>query len=118
MLCDICKTNVAKIHLTEIEGGKTKKVDLCESCSKEKGVEGSTSFALADMLLGLGASQEMAAASGGSEVKCKACGFSQADFKKSGRFGCAECTPRSRKDWKACSNPCTREPGTSARFRA
>lgn len=91
MLCDICKTNVAKIHLTEIEGGKTKKVDLCETCSKEKGVENSTSFALADMLLGLGASQEMAAASGGPEVKCQACGFTQADFKKTGRFGCAEC---------------------------
>jgi protein arginine kinase activator len=91
MLCDICKTNVAKIHLTEIEGGKTKKVDLCEACSKEKGVEGSTSFALADVLLGLGASQEMATAAGGPEVKCKVCGLTQADFKKTGRFGCAEC---------------------------
>ncbi len=91
MLCDICKTNVAKIHLTEIEGGKTKKVDLCEACSKEKGVEGSTSFALADMLLGLGASEEMAQASGGAALKCNGCGFTQTDFKKTGRFGCAEC---------------------------
>jgi len=43
------------------------------------------------MLLGLGASQEIEQAAGGVEVKCPRCGFSQADFKKSGRLGCPEC---------------------------
>ena len=66
------------------------KVDLCEECAKNKGVNDST-FALADMLLGLGASQEIEQAAGGVEVKCPQCGFTQADFKKSGRLGCAEC---------------------------
>jgi protein arginine kinase activator len=50
-----------------------------------------STFALADMLLGLGASQEIEQASGGVEIKCPQCGFTQADFKKSGRLGCAEC---------------------------
>jgi len=39
MLCDICKQNVATVHLTQMVEGKTKKVDLCEACSKEKGVD-------------------------------------------------------------------------------
>jgi protein arginine kinase activator len=91
MLCDICKKNVATVHLTQMVEGKTKKVDLCEACSKEKGVDDPTGFSLADLLLGLGAAQEMEQASAGGEVKCPTCGFTQADFKKAGRLGCAEC---------------------------
>ena len=55
MLCDICKKNVATVHLTQMVEGKTKKVDLCEACSKDKGVDDPTGFSLADLLLGLGA---------------------------------------------------------------
>jgi protein arginine kinase activator len=91
MLCDICKQNVATVHLTQMVEGKTKKVDLCETCSKEKGVDDPTGFSLADLLLGLGAAQEMAQAAAGTDLKCPVCGFTQADFKKTGRLGCAEC---------------------------
>jgi protein arginine kinase activator len=91
MLCDICKQNVATVHLTQMVEGKTKKVDLCEGCSKAKGVDDPTGFSLADLLLGLGAAQDMEQAAGGAEVKCPHCGFTQADFKKAGRLGCAEC---------------------------
>ena len=91
MLCDICKKNVATVHLTQMVEGKTKKVDLCESCSKEKGVDDPTGFSLADLLLGLGAAQEIAQASTSGDMRCSHCGFTQADFKKAGRLGCAEC---------------------------
>jgi protein arginine kinase activator len=91
MLCDICKKNVATVHLTQMVEGKTKKVDLCEACSKEKGVDDPTGFSLADLLLGLGAAQEIATASTGGELRCPSCNFTQADFKKAGRLGCAEC---------------------------
>ena len=90
MLCSICKVKPATVFLTDIKGDKMHKVDLCEDCAKNKGVNDST-FALADMLLGLGASQEIEQASGGVEVKCPQCGFTQADFKKSGRLGCSAC---------------------------
>jgi protein arginine kinase activator len=33
----------------------------------------------------------MEASSGGTELKCPNCGFTQADFKKAGRLGCSEC---------------------------
>lgn len=91
MLCDICKKNVATVHLTQMVEGKTKKVDLCEACSKEKGVDDPTGFSLADLLLGLGAAQEIEQASAGGEIRCPHCGFTQADFKKAGRLGCSEC---------------------------
>ncbi len=89
MTCDVCKTNQATVFLTQIVDGKMQKVNLCESCSKEKGVTDPTGFALADLLLGLGAAQEIE--KGGATQKCVVCGFSQADFKKTGRLGCAHC---------------------------
>ena len=87
----ICKEKVAKVHLTQIVGDKMQKVDLCEECAKTKGVNDPAGFSLADLLLGLGASQEIEQSAGGEEIKCAACGFTQADFKKAGRFGCPEC---------------------------
>ena len=55
MLCDVCKCNDAAVFLTQIVDGKMQKVNLCEGCSKEKGVQDPTGFALADLLLGIGA---------------------------------------------------------------
>jgi protein arginine kinase activator len=89
MDCDVCKKNSATVFLTQIVDGKMQKVNLCESCSKDKGVTDPTGFALADLLLGLGAAQEIE--KGSSVAKCPNCGFSQADFKKTGRLGCAQC---------------------------
>jgi protein arginine kinase activator len=83
-----CKQNPAKVHLTQIVGDKMQKVDLCEECAKQKGVNDPAGFSLADLLLGLGASQEI---SSGEDVKCANCGFTQADFKKAGRLGCSQC---------------------------
>jgi len=89
MVCDVCKTNQSTVFLTQIVDGKMQKVNLCESCSKEKGVTDPTGFALADLLLGLGNAQDIE--KGSSSQKCPVCGFSQADFKKTGRLGCAHC---------------------------
>jgi len=79
------------VHLTQIAGEKMQKVDLCEECAKTKGVNDPTGFSLADLLLGLGASQEIEQAGGGAEIHCPRCNFTQADFKKAGRLGCPEC---------------------------
>ena len=75
--------------MTQIVGGKMQKVNLCEACSKEKGVNDPTGFALADLLLGMGAAQDIERSPSG--VSCSVCGFTQADFKKTGRLGCSAC---------------------------
>jgi protein arginine kinase activator len=89
MFCDVCKSKEATVFLTQIVEGKMQKVNLCEGCSKEKGVNDPTGFALADLLLGLGAAQEIEKNPAG--IRCPVCGFSQADFKKTGRLGCSAC---------------------------
>jgi len=89
MKCDVCQTKEATVFLTQIVEGKMQKVNLCEACSKEKGVNDPTGFALADLLLGLGAAQEIEKNPG--SLKCPVCGFTQGDFKKTGRLGCSNC---------------------------
>lgn len=68
------------------------KVSLCEQCAEEKGVTDPTGFALADLLEGAGtksiAPSALISATG---EKCDHCGFTEADFKKTGRFGCSHC---------------------------
>ena len=90
MQCSVCKEKPATVFLTHIENDKMHKVNLCEDCAKTKGVNDPSGFALADIMLGLGAAQEVEQAVG-TDLKCPRCGFSQADFKKSGRLGCPEC---------------------------
>jgi protein arginine kinase activator len=90
MLCDVCKCNDATVFLTQIVEGKMQKVNLCDGCSKEKGVQDPTGFALADLLLGIGAAEEIEKG-GASTQKCPICGYTQADFKKTGRLGCSSC---------------------------
>jgi protein-arginine kinase activator protein McsA len=71
MLCMLCKQNPAKVHLTQIVEDKMQKVDLCEECAKQKGVNDPASFSLADLLLGLGASQEIAQTASGVEFDAR-----------------------------------------------
>lgn len=83
--CDFC-SKPATVHLTQIVNNKVHKVDLCEDCAQQKGVTDPSGFSLADLLLK--ASLNPTAAQG---IRCEQCGFTQADFKKHGRFGCPAC---------------------------
>lgn len=68
------------------------KVSLCEQCAEEKGVTDPTGFALADLLEGAGTeSKAPSALISATGEKCDHCGFTEADFKKTGRFGCSHC---------------------------
>lgn len=89
MVCDACKKNEAVVHFTQIVEGKVLKVDLCEPCAKAKGMQDVAGFSLSDLLVGLGSAEEMKAE--GPSVRCAVCGFTQADFKKTGRLGCSAC---------------------------
>ncbi len=85
--CDLC-SKPATVHLTQILNNKVHKVDLCEACAQAKGVTDPSGFSLADLLLKASLNPD---ASGTSAVRCEQCGFTQAEFKKQGRFGCPAC---------------------------
>ncbi len=89
MKCDFCEVKTASVFLTQIVKGNMQKVNLCESCAKEKGVTDPTGFQLADMLLGLGQSARVETQP--VELSCTACGMTQNTFRKTGRLGCSAC---------------------------
>lgn len=85
--CNLC-SKPATVHLTQIVNNKVHKVDLCEACAQAKGVTDPSGFSLADLLLKASITPESALSEG---LRCEHCGFTQADFKKHGRFGCPHC---------------------------
>lgn len=108
--CNLC-SKPATVHFTQIYNNKVHKVDLCEACANAKGVTDPGSFSLSDLLAKGGAglteeiNKEIAAITGSdaavgipliadsapSGLSCPRCGFTQAEFKKQGRFGCPHC---------------------------
>ncbi len=92
MNCDVCSTEKATLFFSQLVEGKLKKVNLCKSCADEKGVNDPTGFALADMLEGMGEEKTVVETPvKNDEATCAVCGFTQSDFKKTGRFGCSGC---------------------------
>jgi protein arginine kinase activator len=83
--CGNC-TKPATIHLTQIIDNKIHKVDLCEDCPFKEGVTDPEGFSLADFLM-----KPPSTLVSDQSLKCEACGFTPADFKKTGRFGCPQC---------------------------
>ncbi len=93
MLCNVCGKNEAKVYLTQMVEGKIKKVDLCEGCAKEKGIDDPAGFSLADVLTGMESVQESEAPARdpGGDARCGYCNYTQSEFKKTGRLGCSGC---------------------------
>jgi protein arginine kinase activator len=86
MKCDVCE-NEATVFLTQIINGQMTTVNLCETCSKAKGVTEETGFGLAEAFL----SPSHRTESDSMEIVCDACGFTASQLKKIGRMGCPEC---------------------------
>lgn len=85
--CDECGKE-ATVHLTQIVNHKVHKVDLCEACAKAKGLADADCITLADLL----AKSQLGDDSEGTKgPACEACGFTPADFKRTGRLGCSRC---------------------------
>jgi protein arginine kinase activator len=56
MLCCLCKEREAYVHLSQfigdepIEANLTAKIDLCNECAKEHGVNDPAGFSMADLI--------------------------------------------------------------------
>jgi protein arginine kinase activator len=91
MLCENCETNEASIHLTQIQNNEMTTRHLCEGCAEAMGLSSGqpANAPLADFIAQMGKS--IAAETATTAGTCPSCGLTLADFKKTGRLGCARC---------------------------
>jgi protein arginine kinase activator len=91
MLCDSCRERDAVVNLTTIENNAVHQLHLCEKCAADRGVE--TTVAKPKHPLGefLQAVHQQAAAPGTEALQCSFCNSTMADFRDTGRWGCARC---------------------------
>ena len=94
MRCEYCNEAEATIHLTQVIEGEVKKLNLCQVCAQENGIDLNSPISITDVLLGLGSQQ---AGSGTKtdlsefDLSCSRCQMTRAEFKKRARLGCPEC---------------------------
>lgn len=91
--CMLCG-KPATVHLTQIMNGKIHKMDLCDGCAKDKGIADPEGFSFMDALAGKSLQDEEDQAehvTPPTGLVCTVCGFTPADFKRIGRFGCPNC---------------------------
>ena len=91
MQCQICNTNDATIHLTEIADGVRTEIHVCEQCAVEQDIAVKSHIPINELLSNLLASQPTDAELAGraeKEVVCPNCGFTLAQFQKEGTLGC------------------------------
>lgn len=90
MRCDNCGKKDAVMHLTQIVHNEMSTYHLCETCAAEKGLEsgsGPANAPLADFIAQMGKAVTPVSGAG----TCPSCGLTLADFKRTGRLGCAHC---------------------------
>lgn len=98
MICNICGTKEATVHLTEITNGQMIEVHICDSCAEEKGTEFKTYFNFGDLLSNVPGLEDLLESSGKKvPLVCKSCGMPYEEFSKNGRLGCAGCYEAFRK---------------------
>lgn len=97
MKCESCHSRDASVHLTQVVNGVVKKLNLCEQCAAQSGLDLSAPMALTDLLKGMEQAQKamvppvvrMANPSDGNT--CPQCGSSLQHIQKRGRLGCDQC---------------------------
>jgi protein arginine kinase activator len=86
--CQSCQKAAASVHVTEMKGGKTVELHLCEECAESQGIPPKPSMSMLEIF------QQLVEKTGGSarsrDRSCTACKMTFHEFKAKGRFGCAE----------------------------
>lgn len=94
-LCTQCQEREAVVRLTQVHDDQVVTLRLCEKCAAERGVEtgvGLGQTPLGDFLAAIGNVGPAVGPPAVGDVEiCPGCGGTLADFRSTGRLGCAAC---------------------------
>ncbi|WP_077324072.1 UvrB/UvrC motif-containing protein [Virgibacillus siamensis] len=100
MECQECHNRSATLHFTQVINGSKTEVHVCEKCAQEKGymTYPDDGYSLHDLLTGLFnfdassmESPQKTSYQQTKELQCPQCKMTFSEFKRVGKFGCAEC---------------------------
>jgi protein arginine kinase activator len=93
MKCEICGLKEAVIHIRQMQKENVHELHICEECAQEKGLvrEEESELPVTNLLAGLIDGAEASGSAGPGASACPRCGTKLADFRKTGKLGCAEC---------------------------
>ena len=91
MLCEVCHERDAAVTLTQIVDNAVTVLRLCERCAAERGVETTVSTPKHPLGEFLHAVHQQVPVPNADGHRCAFCGTTMADFKTTGRWGCARC---------------------------
>ncbi len=86
--CEICHTNVATVHMTEVVNGSVTELHFCDECARQKGFPFKTSSA-EGLIQKIQHAIMKPPSRAGAEPKCPECGMTYAEFRSKARLGCA-----------------------------
>ena len=90
MLCDICGSEEASLHIRQVSEGETVELALCARCAAVRGISAGEgpAFSVSDLLTGLIDVKRRVPA---RRRICPRCGQTLENLKKRSRVGCTEC---------------------------
>lgn len=99
MECQECHKRPATLHFTQVINGNKKEVHVCEICAKEKGYMSfpDETYSLHNLITGLFNfdssmnQQKKTPLKQPQDLQCPKCEMTFTEFKRFGKFGCAEC---------------------------
>ena len=92
MKCECCHNEEATIHLTQAVDGNIKKLNLCQDCAQNSGIDLNSPISITDILLGLGSQLPINPPKISEfDLSCGRCQMTRTEFKKGARLGCPEC---------------------------
>jgi protein arginine kinase activator len=91
MICECCQKKDATIHLTQVIDGNVKKLNLCQDCAQDSGIDLNSPISITDVLLGLGVQPPASPSAAEFDLSCSRCQMTRTEFKKRARLGCPEC---------------------------
>ena len=94
MLCDVCHERDATINLTKIGDNAVHQLHLCEKCAAERGVDtpaAAPNHPLGEFLHDVQQQVALTGLAAGESARCPFCNTTMADFRATGRWGCARC---------------------------
>lgn len=96
MICENCGEKPATLHFKKIVNGQKNEYHLCEDCAKENEdiMINNNDFSFHHLLSGLLNIDQMMGrptTHNTDTLRCKTCGLTYTQFKKTGKFGCSDC---------------------------